>query len=216
MAGERLVHVIDDDDAARDSLAFLLDTSGFRVRTYASAVVFLDQLAGLERGCIISDIRMPEITGLELLRRLRDLRIDWPVIVITGQGDVSVAVEAIKSGAMDFIEKPYHHEEMLGAVESALMDKHEAREEEKAAIRQRLTALSSIELNVLSALAAGQPNPAIAVALAITPRAVEIHRASILTKMQAKSLSHLVRMMTLAAPSELEPASQTSTRAAGV
>lgn len=200
MTREAVVHVIDDDDAARDSLAFLLDTAGFCVRTYESAVVFLGELARVEPGCIISDVRMPEITGLELLRRLRDQKIDWPVIVMTGQGDVTLAVESIKAGALDFIEKPYHHEELLGAVRSAVMDSSDAREEEKAEVRKRLAGLSPIERQVLAALTAGQPNSAIAVELAISPRMVEVHRASILTKMQAKSLSHLVRMMMLSAP----------------
>ena len=200
MTREPVVHVIDDDDAARDSLAFLLDTAGFCVRTYESAVVFLGELARVEPGCIISDVRMPEITGLELLRRLRDQKIDWPVIVMTGQGDVTLAVESIKAGALDFIEKPYHHEELLGAVRSAVMDSSDAREEEKAEVRKRLAGLSPIERQVLAALTAGQPNSAIAVELAISPRTVEVHRASILTKMQAKSLSHLVRMMMLSAP----------------
>jgi two-component system response regulator FixJ len=200
MTREAVVHVIDDDDAARDSLAFLLHTAGFCVRTYESAVVFLGELARVEPGCIISDVRMPEITGLELLRRLRDQKIDWPVIVMTGQGDVTLAVESIKAGALDFIEKPYHHEELLGAVRSAVMDTSDAREEEKAEVRKRLAGLSPIERQVLAALTAGQPNSAIAVELAISPRTVEVHRASILTKMQAKSLSHLVRMMMLSAP----------------
>ena len=200
MTREAVVHVIDDDDAARDSLAFLLDTAGFCVRTYELAVVFLGELARVEPGCIISDVRMPEITGLELLRRLRDQKIDWPVIVMTGQGDVTLAVELIKAGALDFIEKPYHHEELLGAVRSAVMDSSDAREEEKAEVRKRLAGLSPIERQVLAALTAGQPNSAIAVELAISPRTVEVHRASILTKMQAKSLSHLVRMMMLSAP----------------
>ena len=196
MTREAVVHVIDDDDAVRDSLAFLLDTAGFCVRTYESAVVFLGELARVEPGCIISDVRMPEITGLELLRRLRDQKIDWPVIVMTGQGDVSLAVESIKAGALDFIEKPYHHEELLGAVRSAVMDTRDAREEEKAEVRKRLAGLSPIERQVLAALTAGQPNSAIAVELAISPRTVEVHRASILTKMQAKSLGpHLVRQM---------------------
>lgn len=200
MTRELVVHVIDDDDAARNSLAFLLDTAGFRVRAYKSAVAFLGQLARIEPGCIISDVRMPEITGLELLRRLRDENIDWPMIIMTGQGDVSLAVESIKSGAMDFIEKPYHHEELLGAVRSALTDTAGARQEEMTAVRDRMAGLSPIEQQVLAALTAGQLNSAIAQQLGISPRALEIHRASILTKMQAKSLSHLVRMALLAMP----------------
>jgi two-component system response regulator FixJ len=197
MPSDPIVHVIDDDDAARDSLAFLLETSGFPVQTYVSAVAFLDQIADAEPGCIVSDMRMPGLTGLDLLRHLRTRQVNWPVIVITGQGDVALAVESIRAGAVDFIEKPYHHEELLGAVQSALTADDDIREGEKADLRDRLATLSPAEHQVLDALTAGQANTAIAVNLAMTPRAVEIHRASILTKMQARSLSHLVRMMLL-------------------
>lgn len=197
MPSDPIVHVIDDDDAARDLLAFLLETSGFPVQTYASAVAFLDQIADAEPGCIVSDMRMPGLTGLDLLRHLRTRQVNWPVIVITGQGDVALAVELIRAGAVDFIEKPYHHEELLGAVQSALTADDDIREGEKADLRDRLATLSPAEHQVLDALTAGQANTAIAINLAMTPRAVEIHRASILTKMQARSLSHLVRMMLL-------------------
>ena len=197
MPSDPIVHVIDDDDAARDSLAFLLETSGFPVQTYASAVAFLDQIADAEPGCIVSDMRMPGLTGLDLLRHLRTRQVNWPVIVITGQGDVALAVESIRAGAVDFIEKPYHHEELLGAVQSALTADDDIREGEKADLRDRLATLLPAEHQVLDALTAGQANTAIAINLAMTPRAVEIHRASILTKMQARSLSHLVRMMLL-------------------
>jgi two-component system response regulator FixJ len=199
MSSDPIVHVIDDDDAARDSLAFLLEMSGFPVKTYVSAVAFLDQIAEAEPGCIISDMRMPGLTGLDLLRDLQNRKVNWPVIVITGQGDVALAVESIRAGAVDFIEKPYHHEELLGAVKSALTADDGIREGEKAGLRDRMATLSPAERQVLDALTAGQPNTAIAVDLGMTPRAVEIHRASILTKMQARSLSHLVRMMLLAA-----------------
>ncbi len=199
MPSDPIVHVIDDDDAARDSLAFLLETSGFPVQTYVSAVAFLDQIADAEPGCIVSDMRIPGLTGLDLLRHLRTRQVNWPVIVITGQGDVALAVESIRAGAVDFIEKPYHHEELLGAVQSALTADDDIREGEKADLRDRLATLSPAEHQVLDALTAGQANTAIAVNLAMTPRAVEIHRASILTKMQARSLSHLVRMMLLTA-----------------
>ena len=199
MPSDSIVHVIDDDDAARDSLAFLLETSGFPVQTYESAVAFLERVVEAEPGCIISDMRMPGLTGLDLLRHLQNRKITWPVIVITGQGDVALAVESIRAGAVDFIEKPYHHEELLGAVKSALAANDDTREGEKADLRDRIATLSPAEHQVLDALTAGQANTAIAVNLAMTPRAVEIHRASILTKMQARSLSHLVRMMLLAA-----------------
>ncbi len=200
MPRDPIVHVIDDDDGARDSLAFLLETSGFSVQTYASAVVFLDHVTAAEPGCIVSDMRMPGLTGLDLLRHLQTRRVSWPVIVITGQGDVALAVESIKAGAVDFIEKPYHHEELLGAVRSALTADDNTREGEKTELRDRLATLSPAERQVLNALTDGQPNTAIAINLAMTPRAVEINRASILTKLQARSLSHLVRMMLLATP----------------
>jgi two-component system, LuxR family, response regulator FixJ len=200
MPSEPIVHVIDDDDAARDSLAFLLETSGFPVQTYESAVAFLDRIVAAEPGCIISDMRMPGLTGLDLLRQLQIRQVNWPVIVITGQGDVALAVESIKAGAVDFIEKPYHHEEILGAVKAALTADDNVREGEKAELRDRLDTLSPAERQVLDALADGHANTAIAVNLTMTPRAVEIHRASILTKMQARSLSHLVRMMLLTGP----------------
>ena len=142
-------------------------------------------------------MRMPGLTGLDLLRHLQSCQVGWPVIIVTGQGDVALAVESIKAGAVDFIEKPYHHEELLGAVKSALTADDNIREGEKADLRDRLATLSPAERQVLNALTAGQANTAIALNLAITPRAVEIHRASILTKMQARSLSHLVRMVLL-------------------
>ncbi len=200
MPSDPIVHVIDDDDAARDSLAFLLETSGFPVQTYESAVAFLDHVTNAEAGCIISDMRMPGLTGLDLLRHLQNRKVSWPVIVITGQGDVALAVESIKAGAVDFIEKPYHHEELLGAVRSALTADDNTREGEKTELRDRLATLTPMERQVLDALTEGQPNTTIAVNLVMTARTVEIHRASILTKMQARSLSHLVRMMLLAAP----------------
>jgi two-component system response regulator FixJ len=162
MPSDPIVHVIDDDDAARDSLAFLLETSGFPVRTYQSAVAFLERITDAEPGCIISDMRMPGLTGLDLLRHLQSRNVGWPVIVITGQGDVALAVESIKAGAVDFIEKPYHHEELLGAVRSALTDDDNIRDGEKAELRNRLATLSPTERQVLDALTAGQPNTAIA------------------------------------------------------
>jgi two-component system response regulator FixJ len=200
MPSDPIIHVIDDDYAARDSLAFLLETSGFAVQTYQSAVAFLDRIADAEPGCIVSDMRMPGLTGLDLLRDLQNRKVGWPVIVITGQGDVALAAESIKAGAVDFIEKPYHHEELLGAVRSALTADDNIRDAEKAELRNRLAILSPAERQVLDALTDGQPNATIAVNLMMTRRAVEIHRASILTKMQARSLSHLVRMMLLTTP----------------
>jgi two-component system response regulator FixJ len=192
-----IVHVIDDDDGARDSVAFLLATAGFRPRTYESATAFLGELGSAEAGVIVSDWRMPEVNGLDLMRRLNHQRIDWPVIIITGQGDVGVAVESIKAGALDFIEKPFNDEELLAVVRSAFSADRFALERLDL-IKERLNALSVTERQVATALTEGRPSFAIAEALAISPRRVEICRANVLTKMQAKSLSHLVHMMMLA------------------
>ena len=200
MPSSAVVHLIDDDDAVRQSLAFLLGTAGLAVRTYDSAVAFLNALPGVQAGCIVTDIRMPEIDGLELQRRLNDMKLGLPVIVITGHGDVPLAVEAMKAGAVDFIEKPFDDEALLAAVRTALdrQARDERRESELAEIRTRLESLSARERQVLEGLVAGLPNKTIAYDLDISPRTVEVHRANVMTKMQAASLSDLVRMALLA------------------
>lgn len=200
MPGDHVVHVIDDDEAVRKSLAFLLGTAQVSVRTYESAVMFLDALPKVEPGCIITDVRMPQVDGLELLRRLKGRGVDLPVIVITGHGDVPLAVEAMKAGAADFLEKPFDDEAVLAAVHSALnqQDKAVKREAERAEIQDRLTALSNRERQVLDGLVAGHPNKTIAYDLGISPRTVEIYRANVMTKMDASSLSDLVRMALIA------------------
>jgi two-component system response regulator FixJ len=197
MASDPLVHVVDDDNAARDSLAFLLGTARFAVRTHDSARVFLDVISALDRGCIITDVRMPEIDGIELLHRLNTLKVDWPVIVITGQGDVSLAVEAMRRGAMDFIEKPYDDSVLLAAVRMAFSanDGNATRELEMREVQERMAILSPRERGVLDTLVAGRSNRLIANDLGISERAVEVHRANIMTKMQATTLSRLVRMV---------------------
>ena len=200
MPSNSVVHLIDDDDAVRQSLAFLLGTAGLAVRTYDSAVAFLNALPTVQAGCIVTDIRMPEIDGLELQRRLNDMKLGLPVIVITGHGDVPLAVEAMKAGAVDFIEKPFDDEALLAAVRTALdrQARDERRESELAEIRTRLESLSARERQVLEGLVAGLPNKTIAYDLNISPRTVEVHRANVMTKMQATSLSDLVRMALLA------------------
>lgn len=200
MNSDPVVHVIDDDDAARDALRFLLSAANFSVRAYESAKAFLDAIPGTEAGCVITDMRMPEISGLDLLRLLKSSEIGWPVIVITGQADVSVAIEAIKSGAVDFIEKPYDAEVLLGAVRFAISGQAKnARHAQRTEIQQKLAVLPPLERQVLEAIVDGRPSNLIAHDLGLNVRTVEVRRANIMTKMQATSLSHLVRMMLLAA-----------------
>ena len=191
-----VVHVVDDDEAARDSLRFLLESARLTVRTYDSAARFLNRLPNVEPGCVITDVRMPEIDGIELLKRLRAAPGALPVIVITGHGDIALAVEAMKLGALDFFEKPYDDEALLGSVRSALARREgdEKRTAAKDEVARRLETLSARERQVLDGLVAGQPNKNIAFDLGISPRTVEIYRANVMTKMQAASLSELVRM----------------------
>jgi two-component system, LuxR family, response regulator FixJ len=197
LPNSQVVHVIDDDEAVRQSLAFLLSTAGFAVRVHESATGFLKVLPAAQVGCIVTDVRMPEMDGLELQRRLRAGKVTAPVIVITGHGDVALAVEAMKAGAADFIEKPFDDDVLIGAIRSALASRVEdAKGEARAAeVRGRLALLSSREREVLDGLVAGKPNKIIAYDLGISPRTVEVYRANLMTKMQADSLSDLVRMV---------------------
>jgi len=196
MPADAIVHVIDDDAAVRESVEFLLRASGIAARTYDSASAFLDALPTVESGCIVTDVRMPGISGIDLLRRLGEMRIRIPVIVITGHGDVPLAVEAMKVGAIDFIEKPFEDELLLESVRSALNRSRESagREAQRTELQARLSTLTSRERDVLYGLVAGKPNKIIAFDLAISPRTVEIYRANVMTKMEAASLSELVRM----------------------
>jgi two-component system, LuxR family, response regulator FixJ len=195
-----IVHVIDDDEAARDSLAFLLGTAKIDVKTYDSATAFLAVATNVKSGCIITDVRMPEISGIDLLRRLKELKIGVPVIVVTGHGDVPLAVEAMKIGAAEFLEKPFDDEALLNAVHSALkrQSTDSKRRAERADIDSRLAALSNRERDVLQGLVSGLANKQIAFNLGISPRTVEIYRANLMTKMEASSLSDLVRMALVA------------------
>ncbi|HEX8512030.1 MAG TPA: response regulator FixJ [Allosphingosinicella sp.] len=200
MANEGTVHVVDDDEAMRHSLAFLLETAGLDVRTYASAVEFLQAVPGMERGCIVTDVRMPGLSGLELVERLKAMKVTDPVIVITGHADVPLAVQAMKAGVSDFIEKPFAQEVLLSAIHTALAQGNGSRAEEEGrrAIVGRIEALSERERQVLEGLIEGKPNKIIAFDLGISARTVEIYRANVMTKMQAGSLSELVRMAMLA------------------
>ena len=197
---EILVHVIDDDEAMRDSLAFLLDSAGFASRTYDSALQFLSQAQDLTSGCVVTDIRMPEMSGLELVRRLTEMGIPLPVVVITGHGDVPLAVEAMKAGVVDFLEKPFDDEALLAAVRSALDSAAmtDQRTEERRRFETMLAGLSPREQEVLHGVVAGKLNKIIAFELGISQRTVEVYRANVMTKTGAASLSELVRMALLA------------------
>ena len=190
-----IVHVVDDEEAVRKSLAFLLTSAGFTVRMHNSATDFLAIAAGVQNGCLVTDLRMPDMTGVELLRKLQSTQARMPAIVITGHGDVPMAVEAMKAGALDFIEKPFEDDILIDAIKRAaarLADKP-TDTDDVAAIQARLNQLSEREGQVLSGVVAGLPNKAIAYDLDISPRTVEVHRANVMSKMQAKSLPELVR-----------------------
>ncbi len=200
MQPEPIIYVIDDDEAVRESLEFLLKTAGLAVRSFDSAQSFLDVLPEIRSGCIITDVRMPEITGIDLLRRVKEMGLDIPVIVITGHGDITLAVEAMKIGAVDFLEKPFDDDTLLDAVRASLTRTVSTaqRNAELSEIHDRLAALSNRERQVLEGLVAGKANKVIAFDLGISPRTVEIYRANLMTKMQANSLSDLVRMAMVA------------------
>ena len=197
---DAIVHVIDDDDAVRESLEFLLRSARIEVKTYESAAAFLAARPSGGSGCVITDVRMPEISGIDLLRRLNELNSALPVIVITGHGDVPLAVEAMKLGAVDFFEKPFDDDALLAAVRSSLSKDTDdsKRRAERAQIDDKLASLSNREREVLQGLVSGHPNKTIAYDLGISPRTVEIYRANLMTKMNAGSLSDLVRMALVA------------------
>jgi two-component system, LuxR family, response regulator FixJ len=196
MPADRLIYVVDDDEAVRDSLSLLLETRGLTVRSFASAREFLAAAPTLRPGVLISDIRMPEMDGFELQTRLAERGLSFPLIVITGHGDVPLAVQAMKAGALDFIEKPFAAETMIQAVAAALERLAEPTDEDPlmTAASARLALLTPREREVLDGLLAGLPNKSIAYDLAISPRTVEIHRARVMDKMGARSLSELVRL----------------------
>ncbi|MBM3544111.1 MAG: response regulator transcription factor FixJ [Alphaproteobacteria bacterium] len=198
MTDSGVVHIVDDDEAVRQSLAFMLSAAGLPVRLYESATAFLAALKGVQNGCLITDIRMPDMTGIELLHELRSKACSLPAIVITGHGDVPLAVEAMKAGAIDFIEKPFDEEEILHAVRMALERSGDREGLDEPEVLAKLASLSERERQVLEGLIAGHPNKTIANDLGISPRTVEVYRANLMTKMQAKSLSDLIRMAILA------------------
>ena len=195
MASKSVIHVVDDDKAMRDSLVELLEDAGHTARAYTRAEELLTRGAAIEPGCIISDVRMPGIDGLTLLRRLRASGSTVPLMLITGHGDVSMAVAAMKAGAVDFLEKPFEADTFLTAIETALSHpRSDFKAKDSEASRERLRKLTSREYEVFEHLVAGKSNKEIAAQLGISPRTVEFHRAHIMEKMAASGLPELVRV----------------------
>lgn len=194
MAADCVVHVVDDEEPVRRSLAFLLATEGFSVRVHEKAADFLDVAADLRNVCLVTDLRMPDVDGVELLRRLRERGIRVPAIVLTGHADVPMAVAAMKAGAIDFIEKPFGDRVLIESIRRAAKELSREKGADIPAIRTRLKSLSEREHEVLAGIVAGLPNKTIAYDLDISPRTVEVHRANIMSKMHASSLAELVRM----------------------
>ncbi|MBX3571562.1 MAG: response regulator [Mesorhizobium sp.] len=191
-----VVHVVDDEEPVRKSLAFLLTMSGFAVRMHESATSFLEVAPGIGRACLVTDLRMPDMSGVDLLNHLKDAQALVPAIVITGHGDVPMAVAAMKAGAVDFIEKPFSDEVLIDAIRKAakLLDRDTSDDLDAATLQSRLDSLSERERHVLAAVVAGLPNKTIAYDLDISPRTIEVHRSNVMAKMQARSLPELVRM----------------------
>lgn len=196
-SADTVVHIVDDEEVVRNSLAFLLQTSGFAVRVHETATDFLKLAPTISNGCLITDLRMPDMDGVELLRRLRAAGALLPAIVITGHGDVQMAVEAMKNGALDFIEKPFADDVLIDSIARAVNRAAEQHHSLAATeqLRSRLDTLSERERQVLGGVVAGQANKTIAFNLGISPRTVEVYRAGLMAKMQAKSLADLVRMV---------------------
>lgn len=201
MPNKQVVHVVDDDTAMRDSLAFLLDAADVVSKSYESAAALLAHAEKLEPGCILTDVRMPDMNGLEMVRRLGELGIRLPIIVMTGHADVPLAIEAMRAGVKDFIEKPFDDEALLVSIRRALAEGEQAdqQESETAELRIRLDSLSPREKQVIEGLVAGRANKVIAYDLGLSPRTVEVYRANVMTKMRARSLSELVRMSLVSA-----------------
>lgn len=193
---KKLVHIVDDEEMIRRSAGYMLKTSGYAVTTWPSGTAFLKEVKHVEHGCILLDVRMPEIDGLDVQRMLAERGVAMPIIIMTGHGDVSIAVRAMKAGAVDFMEKPFEKAGLLNAIETAFdriasADKQASRAAEAAVI---LGVLTARERDVLEGLAQGLPNKTIAYDLGISPRTVEVHRANLMTKLDVRSLSDALRI----------------------
>jgi len=196
MTEPRLIHIVDDEEAIRRSASFLLKTSGYTVETWPSGVAFLKEVRHAGPGCILLDVRMPEMDGLEVQQRLTESGVTMPVIILTGHGDISIAVRAMKAGAVDFLEKPFEKSILLGSIEAAFdrMAAADGKMLRAAEAEVVLGALTPRERDVLEGLAQGLPNKTIAYDLNISPRTVEVHRANLMTKLDVRSLSDALRI----------------------
>lgn len=204
MADNKIVHVIDDDESVRRSVAFMLGHEGYKILSYASGIEFLKGAKNLERGAVLLDIRMPEMDGLEVQDELTKRGIDMPVIILTGHGDVGLAVKAMRAGSVNFIEKPYEKGTLLVALEEAFARLKRGREKEMLASEAhvRLASLTGRERDVLTGLVAGYPNKTIAYDLGISPRTVEIYRANMMEKLRVRSLAEALRIAFIAEEGE--------------
>ncbi len=200
MQVEKLVHIVDDDDSVRRSAAFMLKHAGYRVESHISGVEFLKKAKSAERGCVLMDVRMPEMDGLEVQQEMARRGIDMPVVILTGHGDIAVAVKAMRGGAVNFIEKPYEKEQLLRAIEEAFarLDRLHDREMKASEAKIRLASLTGRERDVLNGLVEGYPNKTIAYDLGISPRTVEIYRANMMEKLRVRSLSEALRIAFIA------------------
>jgi two-component system, LuxR family, response regulator FixJ len=200
MTTEKLVHIVDDDDAVRRSAAFMLKHAGYRVESHVSGVAFLKEARHAERGCVLLDVRMPEMDGLEVQQEMTNIGIDMPIVILTGHGDVDVAVKAMRAGAVNFIEKPYEKETLLYAIEEAhaRLDRSHDKGMKANEAQVRLASLTGRERDVLNGLVQGYPNKTIAYDLGISPRTVEIYRANMMEKLRVRSLSEALRIAFIA------------------
>jgi two-component system, LuxR family, response regulator FixJ len=196
MSDGSLVHVVDDEDSIRRSVSFMLKTSGYQVQTWTSGLAFLKEVRNAEQGCILLDVRMPEIDGLEVQRTLADRGVTMPVVIMTGHGDVSIAIQAMKAGAVDFLEKPFEKAALIAAIDESFQRIANAVDAAARAVdaNRILAALTPRERDVLEGLAKGLPNKTIAYDLDISPRTVEVHRANLMAKLEVRSLSDALRL----------------------
>ena len=203
---DRLVHIVDDDEWVRESASILLDSAGFDIMAHESGVAFLEALPGLEPGCVILDMHMPVLTGLQVQEELAARGVNWPVIVLTGQGDIGIAVQAMKNGAFEFLEKPYENEQLLQTLNEAFEKIGQLHEESarESAARSLIESLSQRELQVVQGLLAGLPNKLIAYELDLSTRTVEIYRANAMDKLKASSLLTALRIAMTAGVQPLE------------